>query len=231
MDESRIDLEDVRPATKFPVTNPEFESFRAALFRQRRLLLWLSFALVAYYGAEMHLGKQIESQGLKLDIDRPQFIVVAAWLAWAWALWRYWQYERTHADVAYEAGRRFEILRSAAEHGARKLLVEIRAGQYAERGIPADYNIDVKLPLAPSAEPMNGGGHRIERLYVTATSRDSKVTNELNCSVNLTALEVNFAEREGTRVFQLTRPYAVDYKAPYWLALLAPIAAAIHFIF
>ncbi len=199
------------------------ELARAELFRQRRQLLWLTFALVVYYCAGVKLGHEAETQGVKLTITQPEFLVWAAWFAWGWSLWRYWQYERTHPDTNYRSWREHQLLRTAILIGQRKAHAESVSTR--PRDMPPDSIVEVFSDRdIETGRTMDGGLH-IKNYGVTHQSADGTHAASGTTHVNLSEKEFAYAQRQGRRDFWMGRPFALDYKAPYFLALLAPAAS------
>ncbi len=198
------------------------EIARTELFRQRRQLLWLTFALVIYYSAGVQLGHEAETQGVKLSIQNPQFLVSAAWCAWLWALWRYWQYERTHPDGNYRIWREHQLLLTAIQIGKRKAFSENSGEQIQD--LPPDSSLELSTDREIQTGPTMDGGLHIKNIGITRQSADGRKSVSGTASVNLSETEFAFAQRQGVWDFVVGRPYVLDYKAPYFLALLAPVA-------
>lgn len=74
----------------------EQEHISASLAKQRRFLLLMSLAVIAFYALEIGVKDQAEYSGFVLAVGRPGRVVIGLWVIWAWALWRYLQkvYER-----------------------------------------------------------------------------------------------------------------------------------------
>jgi hypothetical protein len=200
----------------------QFATIRAELFRQRRLLLWVTFLLVVYYCAGVELGTEAESQGLKLKMRNPDFLVFAAWVTWAWAYWRYWQYERTHSDGEYLQWDEQQQLVAAIEMARRKAHRNADAGEVPEIPTGGQFNVSCNRDI--QTELTVNGGLRVSNLWVNYYNADKQEIVGQTVSVTLTRAEFEYAKREGRRAFLVGRPYAVDYKAPYWIALLAPLS-------
>ena len=215
----------------FPITDSAFEPFRVALFRQRRLLLWLSLFLAAYHGAGVTPGHQAESQGVKLEIGDPIVLVVGAWLGWLWAFWRYWQYEHSFRDVAYDKGIEFETQRGASEAAERRLRQQVSEGKFVDRGISSEAELLIDSSVSPQFSPTVGGAVMVSDLRVSAWDRTRHTALSTTIPVSLSTLEYASVRKEARQRFHLSRPYTADYKAPYVLALLAPFAVAVRWLF
>ncbi len=69
----------------------DLEMARASLTKQRRFLILMSLALVAYYTLGISVDTAAEYNGLALKLAHPRNAIVGLWLVWGWAAWRYWQ--------------------------------------------------------------------------------------------------------------------------------------------
>jgi hypothetical protein len=198
------------------------EPVRAELFRQRRQLLWLTFALVIYYCAGVQLGHEADAQGVKLSITRPEFLVWAVWCAWGWSLWRYWQYERTHPDKNYRSWREHQLLVAAIRLGQRKAYTECVSARPSD--LPHDSIVELSSDRDIEIGRTLDGGLQIKNYGVTHQTPDGSRAVSRTTRVNLSGKEFRYAQRQGRWNFWFGRPFALDYKAPYFLALLAPAA-------
>jgi hypothetical protein len=202
--------------------NGAAEFVRVELFRQRRQLLWLTFALAIYYWAGVQLGHEAETQGVKLSVQYPQFLVWAAWCAWAWSLWRYWQYERTHPDSNYQTWREHQLWVTAVRIGSRKAYDE--AASQRPQDLPAESTVELSLDREIQTSPTLNGGLHIKNYGLEHRGPDGRKGVTGTTTTNLTEKEFRYAQRQGQRDFWIGRPFVLDYKAPYLLALLALLA-------
>jgi hypothetical protein len=209
--------------TKVVELDQRFTAARAELLRQRRLLLWITFVLVFYYCAGVQLGHEAESQGVKLHIERPELLVLAAWIGWVWAYWRYWQYERTHPDGSYQLWRERQMWLTAVGIGARKVLNEAAAGEVA--GIPRGGEVSVSIDRDITTQLTMDGGLHLKNFGIQSINPEQKRAASGTGDTSLSSGEFEYAKREGQRAFLFARPYVLDYKAPYFIGLLAPSAA------
>jgi hypothetical protein len=71
---------------------PDFTSLQ----RQRRFLILISLAVIAYYFLGATPNERAEYSGFGVTLANPKGVVIGLWAVWAWALWRYLQcvYER-----------------------------------------------------------------------------------------------------------------------------------------
>jgi hypothetical protein len=68
----------------------------SSLQRQRRFLILMSLAVIAYYFLGATPNERAEYSGFGVTLANPQGVVAGLWVVWGWALWRYAQcvYER-----------------------------------------------------------------------------------------------------------------------------------------
>lgn len=64
---------------------------RSALLRQRRFLILMSLALVAYYTLGACVGSEARYSSFALTLAQPQRAIWGLWIVWGWSLWRYAQ--------------------------------------------------------------------------------------------------------------------------------------------
>lgn len=205
-----------------PPLNAVPEGSRTEFFKQRRQLLWLTFGLVIYYCAHVQLGQEAEAQGVKLVIHRPGFLVVAAWCAWAWSFWRYWQYERTHPDPNYRTWREHQTFQTVVKIAERKAYSESASSR--PQDLPANSTVEIMIDRDIQTSPTLDGGLHIKNFGLTRQSLDGRRAIAGTTEATLSEREFAYAQRQGRRDFWVGRPFALDYRAPYFLALLAPAA-------
>jgi hypothetical protein len=105
-----------------------------SLPRQRRFLIVMSVAVVAYYALGANLKTEAEYSGFVVNIGRPDHFVVGLWTVWGWALLRYWQqvfarWEPIRTLILAEVARRqARFTRSAAFRYVEKLAREGKFG-------------------------------------------------------------------------------------------------------
>lgn len=216
--------------SKGPPSEPLSDVARAELFRQRRQLLWLTFALVIYYCAGIKLGHEAESQGVKFSIGSPEFLVWAVWFAWAWSLWRYWQYERTHPDKNYRAWREHQSWITAVQIASRKAFTESSAKKPLP-DLPSSSAVEIFTDRDIETGLTMDGGLHVKNFGLRRQSENGPTVVTSTASVSLSAGEFSYAKRQGRWTFVMQRPYAMDYKAPYFLAALAPLARLWTWVF
>ena len=61
---------------------------RELIFKQRRLLLTLTFILTAIHAADVTLGDSIPALGVVGKVGKPWVVVAGLWVAWAYSLYR-----------------------------------------------------------------------------------------------------------------------------------------------
>jgi hypothetical protein len=200
---------------------------RTDLFRQRRLLLVLTFVLTAIHGLDVEIGTTVTAQGLVLTFKRPDLLLVSLWTAWAWSLYRYWQYQRMHTVRGLESARQLEgrpLIQAAVEEVLQKA---IDAGQYAERGLKPGDRVACSSASGESFHLPdcdrelvypNLHLHKLER-------RAIPVTGGGNCTLDVRT--VRRIRRETERKVRMKYPFFTDIFVPYYFALLAPAALAL----
>jgi hypothetical protein len=199
---------------------------KADLFRQRRMLLSLTFLLAAIHGLDVKLGTTMSTQGLVLTFERPGLLLLSLWIAWGWGLYRYWQHQRLYAAPWLEASRQAEgrpLVKSAVE----KVINEaIDKGQYATRGLNPGDRVNCSLS---DGKPLYLPSFDEDANFTSLTLRkvgDSKaVEGGGNCT--LPPAVVRRIRSETSRRVVLKYPFFTDLFAPYVLALFAPVALAI----
>lgn len=67
------------------------KGLRDRFFRERRLLLGLSLALLAHQVLGISVGKSAESLGIRFVVPNPSLLWKAVAVIWAWTLVSYWQ--------------------------------------------------------------------------------------------------------------------------------------------
>ncbi len=64
---------------------------RSALFRQRRLLIVASIAVMAFYWLDVEIKDEAVFSGFGFKITNTDRLPLLLWGVWIWAAWRYWQ--------------------------------------------------------------------------------------------------------------------------------------------
>jgi hypothetical protein len=212
--------------------DPEAGISKADLLKQRRLLLGFTFVLAAIHALDVEIGDNVTAQGLVLTFKHPGFLVAALWVAWAWSCWRYWQYERSFGKFTFALDRQRlydERVRAAVTRGIE---TAANRGDYADRGLPPGERISVSSPgTGPLTTPP---GNEREWFF-----RDLDVwigepqpgmpMKQLKGGANyrLERAEVDAIKRSAETELLLKYPHFADWKAPYFLLWLAPIAGLI----
>jgi hypothetical protein len=108
---------------------------RTALSKQRRFLILMSLAVIAFYALEVGVRNEAEYSGFGITLGQPGRVVVGLWIIWGWSLWRYLQrvYEllsvlrRDVFEDVYAEDRRLAL--KAAKREARR---RAKAGEIGE---------------------------------------------------------------------------------------------------
>ncbi|MEX2150742.1 MAG: hypothetical protein WD793_11045 [Steroidobacteraceae bacterium] len=64
---------------------------RSALLRQRRFLILMSLALIAYYALGAGVSSEAQYSGLVFTLAQPDRAIWGLWIVWGWSVWRYAQ--------------------------------------------------------------------------------------------------------------------------------------------
>jgi hypothetical protein len=118
------------------------EMARASLTKQRRFLILMSLALVAYYTLGISVDTTAEYNGLALKLANPRNAIVGLWLVWGWAVWRYWQRSYALLSVLKNelvASAQAEAWRIISVYAARAARVRLECGNIPQ--IPRDATI------------------------------------------------------------------------------------------
>jgi len=95
--------------------------------KQRRFVMALSVAVVAYYALGANLKTEAEYAGFVVNIGRPGHFLWGLWILWGWAVLRYWQqvfarWEPIRTVILAEVSRRqARFTRKAAMQCAKEL--------------------------------------------------------------------------------------------------------------
>ncbi len=206
------------------------KDYRDAVFKQRRLLLILTFLLAAIQGADVTLGPSAQAVGLILEIGKPRVIVTALWVGWVYALYRYWLYYRALPHAAIATVRERLLVKHAAklsEPGFAKLL-----RRNVQRGVGLPDLVHIRVVAQNDSRLIldkTTGGGAVTRAY--AQSYDPATGDPVGPSVDVapsvSPKMVKRAKRHARAEFFAAHPYATDFVAPFWIAMLAPLAGAI----
>lgn len=202
---------------------------RAELFRQRRMLLVLTFLLAAIHGLDVEIGTTVSAQGLVLTFKRPDLLLVSIWIAWVWSLYRYWQYQRTYTVHGLESARQL-VGRPLITAAVDKVIHEaIDAGQYSNRGLQPGDRVSCS---SSSGHPLHypDSDRELQFQSLTMHKRENgKLTQPVSGGGNCTldTQTVSRIRREAERKVRLKYPFFTDVVAPYYFALLAPVALAL----
>jgi len=123
----------------------------AALTRQRRFLILMSLAAIAFYTLGIEPKNEATISGFGLTITQPDRLVIALWLVWGWSLWRYGQrvYELLSVvwdeivDDVYAEDRRIALMR------AKKIGNSLASEGQFEEDMPKSAQIDGRVKIEP----------------------------------------------------------------------------------
>jgi len=120
----------------------------------------------------VQLGHEAETQGVKLTVQYPQFLVSAAWCAWGWSIWRFRQYERTHTDSNYRAWQDHQLWVTTVRIGSRKALMEAASQRPAD--LPADSSVELSIDREIQTSPTLKRGLNIKNYGLERRSPDGR---------------------------------------------------------
>lgn len=124
---------------------------RATLLRQRRFVILMSLAVIAYYALGVGVKNEAEYSGFVLTLHRPDRAVIGLWAIWGWSLWRYGQrvYELLSViwgevlEDVYAEDRRIALAR--AKKFGNRLAAEGKIGEE----LPKSARIDGAVAIEP----------------------------------------------------------------------------------
>jgi hypothetical protein len=205
---------------------------RGSLFRQRRLLLATTFALVAFHYLRATLAQQISTSVVEFKYDASRLEVgVALWVTWVWALVRYSQYERAFRNDALEHHRTRVTSSICLVTVTKQLQRAVSEGAYQERGLTSDHTIEAAISpeglLTPFLE--SNGAWTFPNLtarFRPSNSNDwSWLQGGANCSFDPS--EVTVLRRKIEQHLMTHYPHFTDFKFPYFIASMAPLSATV----
>ncbi|MDB5392903.1 MAG: hypothetical protein JWM91_409 [Rhodospirillales bacterium] len=213
---------------------------RPELLKQRRVLLGFTFALTAIHLLDVTLKDEVTVQGIVFSFKNPEVVVAGLWIAWFWAVWRYWQYERTYANGPLQSDRLAEYDRAAAAAVTAAIQGAVDRGDYEKRGVSAGQSIRVTISAGDQFyTPGDDREWAYPNLEIVVVGEDQsarslkRVQGGVNCTLD--RKDVAEIKRSVERRLFLRYPHFADWKAPYFLMWLAPLAGLIalgrHFRF
>jgi hypothetical protein len=124
---------------------------RATLIRQRRFLILMSLALIAYCALGLKVKDEMTVIGVGLKITQPDRVVSVLWVVWGWSLWRYGQrvYESLSVlwsevlDDVYAEDRRIALVR------AKKVANRLAAEGQIDEELPRSARVDGAITIEP----------------------------------------------------------------------------------
>lgn len=205
---------------------------RGSVFRQRRLLLATTFALVAFHYLRATLSQEIATPIVDFKYDASRFEVgMALWVTWVWSLVRYRQYERAFRNDALEQHRARVTSSVCLKSVTKRLQRAVTDGAYAKRGVTPDHAIEATLSpegvLTPFLEA-NGAWTfpNLTARFRTPSSNDwTWLQGGANCSFDPD--EVAALRRTIERQLMTDYPHFTDFRIPYFIASMAPLSAIV----
>jgi hypothetical protein len=200
---------------------------RASVFRQRRLLFAVTFAICAfhYLHASPAESFSIGAFSFKHSASRGQ-IGVALWIMWFWAVIRYRQYEKTFRNDALSQHRERLTTLVCIEAANRAIQAAVRSGTYESRGVGRDQIVEVILSPDVTVLPLEGPtGWALPNLMVRVRKPDGGWTwlqGGANCSFSES--EVIAMQKQIEQRLIIDYPHFTDFKVPYGVAVLAILA-------
>jgi hypothetical protein len=169
------------------------------------------------------------SSGCCPNVQNPEVVIVALWIGWLWSVWRYWQYERTYANGPLQRDRLVEYDRAAAAAVTTAIQEAVNRGEYEKRGVVAGQKIRVGIS---SGDQFYTPADDFEWVYpnldivvvgVDQPARSLKrVQGGANCTLDREQVAAIKRSVEGKLL--LRDPHFADWKAPYFLIWIAPLA-------
>jgi hypothetical protein len=213
------------------------EEQQTAMHRQRRFLILMSLAVVAFYVLGLKVKPDAGFQGFLLSVKFPERAIYGLWAIWGWSLWRYLQrgYElfseirnEMREDV-YSEDRRIAV-NLARKHGnslAAKGLLDMPRSARIRGGVNLAPH-DGMGGQGPDYIP-NAGGRNYDG--ITATFKWNK-NNESGAAqkgftMNMTRMQVLRLQSWAWIQAFFRLPAFSDYIAPLLIAACAPITWAL----
>jgi len=201
---------------------------RASVFKQRRLLLTFSFALAAIHALDVQLSGNVTAQGLVLTFQHPQVLVIVLWIAWPWSLWRYWQYERHYADGVLFTAREAVAMRICEGEITKRIQEGVKQGHYTGQLVRESDAVTVKIPIGEQFTEYRYAESEwvFPNLNLYVQKPDHGLSGPVQGGANCSFSEEEVGRMKRSIELELIRrnPSFADFKAPYWIAMVAPLA-------
>ena len=224
---------------------------RGMLLRQRRFLILMSLAVIAYYVLDVRVQNKAEYSGLVLTLERPERTVIVLWVVWGWSLWRYRQrvYELLSViwnDLLEDV--RAEDLRIALAR-AKKVGNRLAAAGQLEgtpstarvrdrvtngQPLPEDMLDELvgveEIPSFRDYFPTRSGGRKYPALKATFdwTEGANWGTGEADFKMELTRREAHWLRSRAWLHSFLRLPAFTEHVAPVLIALAAVGTSVVH---
>ncbi len=205
---------------------------RASIFRQRRLLLAATFALVAFHFLRATLSQHVSTPIVDLDYQATRFQVgFALWSTWAWGLIRYYQYEKSFTNDALDQHRAQATERVCVRAISIALQQAVDEGSYRNRNLMPGTKIEILTSTALQFQPLNQTTGWVFPSIPVKYMDPSGDWNWLDGGANLSFTSEETIRLQRAIEIRLFRdyPHFTDFKVPYVIAALAPIAALVDF--
>jgi hypothetical protein len=219
------------------------EHDRAQHGRQRRFLIVISLVLLAKYALTIELGTKIQLLGMEFDIQRKEVLVFAGWVMWAWALIRFAQFHRVVAKPAIQVVYAHELHLAALKYPMRDAQGLIDRG-LAENGVRVTGRVfDIHMPSRFEKGRQEAGwyqdadteyrvlddGGRGYRDIIAMVRLKSGGEMDVRVDPNISGSRMRRA-RFWAWIRCIVRTHAFsDYYAPFFIAVMPAIAAALHY--
>lgn len=208
---------------------------RTALFRQRRFLIVVSIAVMAFYWLDVEIKDEAVFSGFGFKINNTGRLIPLLWGVWTWAAWRYWQraYELLSAlrdELAEDVFA--EDMRIALAY-AKKFGNNLAAAGRIDDGLPRTARIDGKASVdRPDPEEVNANealGIKMNyfRGFITTTNGSRRYP----LKADFAWIEgVQFRDRAKTFTMEVSAARATWFRARAWVyAVLSLPAFSEHF--
>jgi hypothetical protein len=189
---------------------------RERLFKTRRLLLLMSFILLAHYALGIQIKSDAESLGLRFEFAKVERVWVGVWVVWTWAVVTYLQYchELGFDDFPKEhfQDAQFRIL---SWIDRRQMLKDAETkGIQGRKGKPKN--------LVFTRGPMVTIGSKLRQAYSVEVNWNGNDTGKFRWIQRKLNTPWGYVAQSWAWVFVMTTTrFGTDYYAPLLIALAA----------
>jgi hypothetical protein len=225
------------------------EAARAALAKQRRFLILMSLAVIAYYALGISVDTTAQYNGLALKLANPRNAIVGLWVVWGWAAWRYWQRSYALLSVLKNemlVAAQAEAWRIIGNLAVRAASARLECGNLP--GIPRDARVigqveswattpkGGELPQGTTWQPWSGAYplSRLWRRYLEAKitfgwhEEDGWYTRPAPIKFRVSKWRARWITARAWLYSMLHLPAATEHIAPIALALAAASIGVVH---